>query len=208
MVVQILGIWKFLKYASIIIGAGMIVFSILSSAIVGFSGGGWDDFARATGGRLLNADRDNGITTDKLLDVQANPQNYDGIDVDNMKSRIWYNFGIFAIIFYVLFWFGVKIWDGLWHDVNFATYVVVGVITVLILGGMQFGWLVYESKVIDNQGYLDKIHIPEAIPFYGTFHFFRNVDVMKVTGTKDIAFEEIVEANLTESSDVLNIGIG
>ena len=187
------------RYTLISIIIGTLLSSIISTFIIGLNTGNWDDFARATGGRLLNSDRDSGLTTDKLLDVKANPQNYDSIDVDSLKNRLLINLGIFVVLFILLFKLGLVIWDNIWqHSVNFVTYIVISVFIIGFMAFLQVGWLVYESKAIDNMGYTDKIHYPEAVPFYGTFHFFSNLGVYNVKGTKEINFNnKVIQTNDT-----------
>lgn len=216
MVIGLIGTWKFLRIALIIMSAGAVVFSIFSAIITGASGGGWDDLARSTGGRLISADRDIGLTVEKLKDVQLNPQNYDSIDVDNMKSRIFFNIGIFIIVGFLIFKFFVWFWSKAIStgeaNVGFGAYAIIIVFTLLILSFLQMGWLVYESKFIDDAGYFDRIHAPEAIPFYGIYNFVRNIDIMKISGGKDLPLgleKEVVNTteNIIENinPDILNI---
>jgi len=189
MVVNLIALGKFARFSFFLMGAGMIVFSIISALIVGLSGEGWEEFARATGGKILSTDRDIGITVEKLEDIKSNPSNYDLIDVDNTKTRLWQDIILLGVIFYFFFWLGVKLWDGLWHDTNFATYIVVAIFTILLMSMFQIGWLIYESKYIESKSISDKITFPEAMPFYGTYHFFRNIKLLSVTGDKKI-YEE------------------
>ena len=204
-------IGSFGKGLAIIIGLGTVILSIVYAIMVGFNGGGWDDLMWATGGRIFDSDRDLSLTVEKLKVVRDNPSLYDSIDVDSLKSRIFFDLGVLVMFFYVFLQIMQLIWTkGI--DPNSNNIGVVGylIIIVIILGTMSLlhvGWLVYESKVINDQGYTDGIHIPEAIPFYGVYNFISNYKLMGITGTKGLnLFEEnIQQTNETINPNVVNI---
>ena len=197
-------IGKFGRGIAIIIGLGTVILSIVYAIIVGFNGGGWDDLMWATGGRIFDSDRDLSLTTEKLKVVQENPSLYDSIDVDSLKSRIFFDLGILTMFFYIFFQIMVFIWNKQVstgeHNIGFGAYII---ITLLVLGIMSFlhvGWLVYESKAINDQGYTDGIHIPEAIPYYGLYNFISNYKLLGVTGTKGL---NLFDKDVQQTNDTI-----
>ena len=204
------GKWKVLRVIAIIMGIGTVIFSIFSAVMVGINGGGWDDLMRATGGRLFDSDRDLSLTVEKLKFVQENPNSYDSIDVDNMKSRIFTDLGILAIFFYLFVTLFAFIWNKAIStgepNIGFGAYIIIIFLVIMIMSFLHVGWLVYESKVINGQGYTDGIHIPEAIPYYGIYNFATNYKVLSTTGTKDInLFNEVIQTNETINPNVITI---
>ncbi len=186
-----IGTWKFLRYALILMSAITIVSSIISGVIVGIENGKWEDLARATGGKLLSTDRDISLSVEKLKDIKTNPDKYDIIDTDNLKTRLWGNIGILIIIGFLIFKLLMWLWDAVFHDLNIFS-VLIGIVgTIFIMSFLQVGWIMYESKYIAKQGFTDKLTFPEAVPFYGTYNLLTNFRLMGITGHKNL-FEGIL----------------
>lgn len=197
-----------LKTTFIIMSAITILIPILSGVITGVQGGGWEDLFSATGGKLLSTDRDVGHVIEKLEHVKANPNQYDVIDVDNLKTRLGQDIAILFILFFLV----AKVWAFIWGKfvdpastrLSFGAMSVIIVLALITISFLHGSWLFYEKSIDDKK--LD-IEFPEDLPLYNTlWRLPQHLDFFGIQGGRSIYKSRTSEINMT-SNETLNQNI-
>jgi len=175
-----------------------VIMPMVSGGIDVAQGEGWGNFLRATAGKLMSTDREIGILETKLEQVQANPDNFDAIDTDNLKSRLLTTIAMLLFIIYLIFSGVKKIYLHGKPEENrlgFMGLTIVLLLTMVVVISLHSAWMVIEKNQTGD-GTFD-VNFPEDLPMYNFFRF-NWITLADVTGGKDI-FEEIrIPDNITE----------